>query len=109
MREQIGAMAVTIENLQERLVHIEQELSDVRRSLAYLTSDPTPQTESTWPDEIQWVDKAAWSTWFAQWFQQMDITVQPIGAEALQETMRQEGVPPEKNLLSHGIVAMRNE
>lgn len=47
--------------------------------------------------------------WFDEWFQQIGITAQPMGAERLQTLMLQEGVRPEDNLFSRGIIAMREE
>jgi hypothetical protein len=102
-------MVVTLEELRENVGRIERELAEVRRGLDQLVAVPEPQTEKDRLPGIRWVDKASWKEWFDQWFQQIGIVVRPIGAEKLQEMMLQAGVRPEDNLLSHGIIAMREE
>jgi hypothetical protein len=39
----------------------------------------------------------------------MGIDVQPIGAEELQDMMLKEGIRPEDNIASRGIIEMREE
>ena len=95
----------TYETLKTRILRIEQELAEVRRELEQLAAG----REQRWMGNVQWVDKASWKTWFDEWFQQLGITAQPIGAEKLQELILQEGVRPEDNLLSRDIIAMREE
>jgi len=96
---------ITYEALKTKILWIEQELAEVRRGLEQLAAGP----EQRRVGGVQWVDKASWKAWFDEWFQQLGITVQPIGAEKLQELMLEEGVRPEDNLLSRGIIAMREE
>ncbi|MCZ7574991.1 MAG: hypothetical protein M5U01_41100 [Ardenticatenaceae bacterium] len=102
-------MAITLENLQARIAQIQQELAEVSRDLEQLAVVPDPRTKVGWPAGIRGVDRAGWKAWFDEWFQHIGITTQPVGAESLQEMMLQEGVRPEENLLSGGIVAMREE
>jgi hypothetical protein len=102
-------MVLTLEALKEKITWIERELAEVRRSLEQLTAAPQLWTKEHWPAGIQWVDRTGWKEWFGEWFQQMGITAQPMGAERLQALMIQEGVRPEDNLLSRGIIAMREE
>jgi len=102
-------MPVTLKTLKAQITRIEQELAEVRQSLEQLTAASQPRVKRPWPAGIQWVDRTGWNEWFAAWFQQTGITAQPIGAEKLQALMLQEGVQPEDNLLSRGIIAMREE
>lgn len=102
-------MAVTLEGLKERIAQIEQQLAKVRRDLEQLTAAPEPRTKAGWPAGFRWVARAGWKEWLDEWFRQIGITAQPMGAERLQEMMLQEGVRPEENLLSRGIIAMREE
>jgi hypothetical protein len=102
-------MVASLEELRENVGRIERELAEVRRGLDQLVAASEPQTKKDRLSGIRWVDKASWKEWFDRWFQQMGITVQPMGAEKLQEMMLQEGVRPGDNLLSHGIIAMREE
>jgi hypothetical protein len=47
---------------------------------------------------------------FTAMFKRMGIEhVQPIGTEKLQELMRQDGIKPEDNIFSRGIIEMREE
>jgi hypothetical protein len=80
-----------------------------KAKLEQLAATPEHPSKKDWPTAIQLVDRTSWKAWFEAWFQQMDITTQPIGAEALQEMMLQEGVRPEENMASRGIIAMREE
>ena len=102
-------MAVTLETLQAKITRIEQELAQVRQSLEQLAAAPQPWAKEHWPAGIQRVDRTGWRQWFDEWFQHTGITAQPMGAERLQTLMLQEGVRPEDNLLSRGIIAMREE
>ncbi|HIQ06535.1 MAG TPA: hypothetical protein EYH31_12790 [Anaerolineae bacterium] len=96
---------ITYETLKTKILWIEQELAEVRQGLEQLAAKP----EQRWWGSAQWVDKGSWKAWFDEWFQQLGITAQPIGAEKLQKLMLQEGVRPEDKLLSRGIIAMREE
>lgn len=102
-------MVLTLEALKEKIAGIEQELAEVHRSLEQLAAAPQLQTKEYRPTGIQWADRADWKEWFDEWFQQIGIVAQPIGADRLQTLMLQEGVRPEDNLLSRGIIAMREE
>lgn len=102
-------MVLTLEALKEKVAWIEQELAEVHRSLEQLGATPQFQTKEYGPTGIQWANRTGWKDWFDEWFQQIGITAQPMGAERLQTLMLQEGVRPEDNLLSRGIIAMREE
>ena len=104
-------MPVTLETLKAKITQVEKEVIEIRQELDQL-STATPggpgakarQLAGFWP-----ADKTGWPKWFDEWFQQIGITAQAQGAEKLQALMREEGVRPEDNLLSQGIMAMREE
>ena len=58
---------------------------------------------------VQFVDKEKLRPVIAQAFEEMGIRGEPIGAEELQERMVAHGVKPEDNILSQGIIEMREE
>ena len=66
-------------------------------------------TRTEWPASVRLVDKTGWRLWFGEWFRQMGINARPVGAIRLQSVMLQSGIAPEENLLSRGIIAMREE
>lgn len=96
-------MQSRLETLKAKIAQAEKEIVEVRQGLEQLLVEEQPGTE------LHSVDKANWQEWFDEWFQQMSITIEPIGAENLQALMVEEGVQPEANLLSQGIIAMREE
>lgn len=58
---------------------------------------------------VRFVDKAKLRPVIAKAFEEMGIRGEPIGAEELQERMAAHGVKPEDNILSQGIIEMREE
>jgi len=58
---------------------------------------------------VQFVDKEKLCSVITQAFAEMGIRGEPIGAEELQERMAAHGVKPEDNILSQGIIEMREE
>lgn len=100
---------VTYETLKAKITRIEQEVVEVRQELEQLAATAESWSRERRLGSVQWVDKAGWGAWFDEWFQQIGITAQPIGAKKLQELMLQEGIRPEDNLLSQGVIAMREE
>ncbi len=97
-------MAATLEDLEKRVAAIEQELA-----LWRLTAAETPAARgarlwreaSLHQDEISAAAKAA--------FAEMGISGEPISAEELQAMMLADGVNPEDNQFSRGIIEMREE
>ena len=104
-------MTTTIEKLLIKTERIEQDLAEVRQALEELRL-----TKSLMPEEraaarlervrskneklMPLIDKA---------FEKMEITGEPIGAEKVQEMLAAEGVKPEENSFSRGIIKMREE
>jgi hypothetical protein len=104
-------MTTTIEKLLIKTERIEQDLAEVRQELEKLrpTKPLTPEeraaarlarVRSKNEKLIPLIDKA---------FEKMEITGEPIGAEKVQEMLAAEGVKPEENSFSRGIIKMREE
>ena len=105
-------MAFSIESLKdltEKIIRVESELAEIRLGLEQLTDSLNQDKEIDWFNKTDRVDLKNWKECFDEWFQQIGITNEPISAEELQEMARQEGIKPEDNLLSSGIVSMREE
>lgn len=72
--------------------------------------DPAQDAPRRWPDDFPGVDKGPLREIFAQIMKDEGIEdVEPIGAEELQERMRQDGIKAEDNIFSRGIIEMREE
>ena len=80
---------------------LERELSYLRQELAIWT----PREILVESERAQAEAEAAWA-WAKE---QMGIHGEPIGAEKLRERMLASGIKPEENILSRGIVEMREE
>jgi hypothetical protein len=104
-------MAVTIEILKEKIARIQQELADVSAGLDEITKAAAPPAARSHPRANRpCVDKEPLRQTFTAMFKRMGIEhVQPIGTEKLQELMRQDGIKPEDNIFSRGIIEMREE
>ena len=103
----------TLEEIKEKLALIQKELTEVYKAIEQLENnrlvDQKPQ-QSGWPASIQFADKELLRQAFHDLIKQMGIEhVKPIGAVTLQEMMLKEGVKPEDNLFSRGIIEMREE
>ncbi len=94
-------MTTTIEELEKRMTALESEVNSLRRQLGIRTPGQSRAESESDHEEI----KAIW----ARALEQMGIRGEPIGAEKLQEMMLAEGIKPEDNLFSRGIIEMREE
>jgi hypothetical protein len=94
-------MTATMEELEKRVAALERELSYLRQELGIWTPGETLVESERAQAEVE----AAW----ARALEQMGIRGKPIGAEKLQEMMLAHGVKPEDNILSRGIIEMREE
>jgi hypothetical protein len=94
-------MTTTIEELEKRVAALERELSSLRQEVGiWMPGEILVESERDHAAVV-----AAW-----EWaMEQMGIHGKPIGAEKLQEMMRAHGVKPEDNILSRGIIEMREE
>lgn len=104
-------MTTTVEKLLVRTERIELELAEVKQALEKLRPTESLTSEERAAARLERVrsknekltlliDKA---------FEKMGITGEPIGAEKLQEMLAAEGVGPEENSFSRGIIKMREE
>ena len=94
-------MTTTIAELETRVAALERELSYLRQELGIWTPGVTPAEAERAQAEVE----AAW----ARAKEQMGIRGEPIGAKKLQERMLASGINPEDNMLSRGIIEMREE
>ena len=109
----MSAISDELDHLRAKIAQIERDLRDARRLLDRLTGlqieDHQATDQGHGPASVNWADTARIDQWLGDWFYQLGITEQSVGAENLQTMMLQEGVKPEENILSSGIVAMREE
>jgi len=102
-----------IDELKEKVAHIQQELLEVQAALDEIASTGSPAATSIPTRHRVLANRLALSKGplqaaLAAMFKEMGIdSLEPIGAPKLHERMLQDGVRPEDNLFSSGIVAMR--
>jgi hypothetical protein len=94
-------MTTSIADLEKRVAVLERELRSLRQILKVWTPGEPPEEDA----HAQAEAAAAWE----RVKEQMGIHGEPIGAEKLQEMMLAEGIKPEENILSRGIIEMREE
>jgi len=105
-------MAVTYESLKElrkKIDQMENELLEMRQSVDQMIAVHEHKPDEDWQSKIQWADTEALREWFEEWLKQLGINNVPIGAEKLQEMALEEGIRPEDNSFSRGIIEMREE
>jgi aminopeptidase N len=105
-------MAVTYESLKElrkKIDQMENELLEMRQSVDQMIAVHEHKPYEDWRSKIKWADTEALREWFEEWLKQLGINNVPIGAEKLQEMALEEGICPEDNFLSKGIIEMREE
>lgn len=99
-----------MQELTDRLVRIENEVTALREELASLRKQTrtNPRTAATRQALAHLcMDKMALRRWIDVLFEMLSIQGVPIGAEALQAKMAQAGLT--SNELSRGIVSAREE
>ena len=99
-----------MQELTDRLVHVEGEVAALREELAGLRKQTrtSPRTAATRQALAHLcMDKMALRRWINGLFENLSIQGVPIGAETLQAKMAQAGLTP--NELSQGIVSAREE
>lgn len=101
-------MAENSKPLEERVAALEREVAELR---AAVRSRPAPTDIASQVPMI----RAAWAAprpsaeeW-ANILKQMGVTGEPMGAEALQAMLLAEGLDPNSNEFSRGIIEMREE
>lgn len=100
-----------LDTIAERLGQIEREVKEVRfQLLEFAASEPdTPEERGRQLLQQAAQAKSEQQKAFARVFARMGIDAKPIGAEKVQELLAAEGVRPEDNFLSRGIIEMREE
>jgi len=102
------AMATTLEELEKRLIALEQELAKLRDKV-----EPPPDPKPWWWDipmlrEAR-AQQAAISAAVAEAYEKMGITGPPVGPEKLKEMMLASNIDPNDNAFTREILAMREE
>jgi hypothetical protein len=107
IEQELAEVVVEIEQLEALQGNIQQPTA---QSALESPSAPEAATEVQWPEEIQWVDKEPLRQVFREMLREMGVDeIKPIGAEKLQQLMREDGIKAEDNILSRGIIEMREE
>lgn len=101
---------LSLQQLTDRLVRIEEEMSVIRKELADLRQQTkaVPQVvaaQSAAP--YPWADKGDQRRWINDLFAALSIQGVPMGAKVLQQRMGQAGLT--SNELSRGLVEAREE
>lgn len=104
-------MTTTIDQLLIKTEWIEQELAEVRQALEELRPTKSLTLEERVAARLERVrlKNEKLTPLIDAAFKKMEITGEPIGAEKVQEILAAEGVKPEKNSFSRGIIEMREE
>jgi hypothetical protein len=104
-------MSEDLERLEQRLAAVERELAALRERLDRLVPpvDETPAERGARLLREARASQPAVSAAVAKAFAEMGITGEPIGPEEVQRRMIAEGIRPEDNIFSRGIMEMREE
>ena len=121
---------MTVETIKDKLRAIETDVAAVRKALDELepptanaangkhpavqnsaVAEPTMGiADFDWPPHIRWTDKKLLGEAFREAMRLDGIPeMEPIGALELQRLMREDGIKAEDNILSSGIIEMREE
>ena len=102
-------MATSLSAIEQRMEQIERELARLRQLVERPFHEETPAERGTRLLEQARRDKPRLRAQIAKAFEAMGIRGEPIPPERLREMMLDCGVRPEDNLLSRGIIEMREE
>jgi hypothetical protein len=109
-------MAVTVEMLKQKIAHLQQELSEVSDALDELAGAPSQNGTSPAAKRdplagIRFSDPKELLPLFDAAMVKMgiDVTQPAMHPIEVQEMMLREGIRPEQNLLSSGIIEAREE
>jgi hypothetical protein len=97
-----------IEELQRRIAELEEEVRDLRW-LLIPRADETPAERGARNRCRAELGREEEAKLAAKVLEEMGIRGEPIGAKRVREMMIAEGVDPEKNEFSKGIIEMREE
>ena len=102
-------MGTTAEQLERRVVKLEQEVARLAQRLQH---SPVPAVSTNEPSLLVRAarEKPALQALAAKVFAEMGIaTTAPVSPEELRRRMQAEGIRPEENLFSRGVQEMRKE
>ena len=104
-------MTTTIEKLLKKTERIEQDLAEVRQELEKLRPTKSLTSEERTAARLERVrlKNGKLTPLIDKAFEKMGITGEPIGAKKVQEMLVAEGVKPEENSFSRGIIRIREE
>lgn len=102
-------MPVTLEELEKRVVSLEQELVFLRRLLGGKDSAEMLAEGGARLLRQAEAGQAEFAAGWARAMEKLGIHGEPIGAEKLQQMIAACGVKPEDNEFSRGIIEMREE
>ena len=104
-------MTTTIEELLKKTERIEQDLAEMRQELEKLRPTKSLTSEERAAARLERVrlKNEKLTSVIDKVFKKMGIKGEPIGAEKVQEMLTAEGVKPEENSFSRGIIKMREE
>jgi hypothetical protein len=99
-------MASTVEELEKRVEALEREVATLRERVVQQGGANQTNEQATQDSAAEHAALvAAWD----KAMEEMGIRGEPVGAEKLQQMMRDAGIRPEENLFSRGIIEMREE
>jgi|SRR5712691_10330104 len=99
-------MATTLEELEKRVMHIEQELARLYQLLEKPPTETAAERGARLLREAQ-ASQVAINAAVAKAFEKMGITDEPVSPEQLRAMMAECGVKAEDNAFSRTIIAMR--
>jgi hypothetical protein len=99
----------TLEELATRLATLEREVLQLRQLVQPKSADETPAERGFRMLREARASQAAFAAGLARSFEQMGIRGEPVGAEKVQEMIAAEGIDPNDNEFSRGIIEMREE
>jgi hypothetical protein len=100
-------MTVAPEVLEQRLAALEQQMIHLRCLVEPRGETPARRGARLLAQGRR--EKARHKAAWAQAYAQMGLSGQPVSPEQLRAMMAAEGIKPEENLFSRGIVEMRDE
>lgn len=98
----------TIEELQKRIAELEEEVRDLRW-LLIPRADDTPAESGRRMIRLSQLGAEENAKLAVKVFEEMGIHGEPIGAARVREMMIADGIKPEDNIASRGIIEMREE
>jgi hypothetical protein len=102
-------MATTLEDLEKRLAALEQEVASLRQLVERRPVDETPAERGARLLREASLSQPQLEAAWAKAMEKMGIHAEPSSAERLREMIAACGVKPEDNMLSRGIIEMREE